>query len=65
MTKKRKKKKSKAIKKIRKVRRAKSKTKRKIISESRKGLIIKISKAWAKRAYVNKKKYEKKYNLSI
>jgi len=33
--------------------------------ESEKELIIKTSKVWSKRAYVNKKAYEKKYNLSI
>ena len=62
MAKKKKKKKSKTSKKIRK---AKSKTRKKTISESEKELIIKISKAWSKQAYVNKKNYEKKYNLSI
>ena len=43
----------------------KSKTRKKIILESKKELIIKTSKAWSKQAYVNKKNYEKKYNLSI
>ena len=43
----------------------KSKTRKKTISESEKELIIKTSKAWSKQAYVNKKNYEKKYNLSI
>ena len=62
MAKKKKKKKSKTSKKIRK---AKSKTRKKTISESEKELIIKTSKAWSKQAYVNKKNYEKKYNLSI
>ena len=33
--------------------------------KSEKELIIKTSKLWSKRAYVNKKAYEKKYNLSI
>ena len=62
MTKKNKKKKSKARKKIKK---AMSKTRKKIITESEKELIIKTSKVWSKRAYVNKRAYEKKYNLSI
>ena len=62
MAKKNKKKKSKARKKIKK---ARSKTRKKIILESEKELIIKTSKVWSKRAYVNKKAYEKKYNLSI
>ncbi len=62
MTKKDKRKKLKVRKKIKK---AKSKTRKKIISESEKELIIKISKAWSKRAYVNKRAYEKKYNFSI
>ena len=43
----------------------KSKTRKKITLESEKELIIKTSKVWSKRAYVNKKAYEKKYNLSI
>ena len=62
MAKKNKKKKSKARKKIKK---ARSKTRKNIILESEKELIIKTSKVWSKRAYVNKKTYEKKYNLSI
>ena len=62
MAKKNKKKKSKARKKIKKVR---LKTRKKIILESEKELIIKTSKVWSKQAYVNKKAYEKKYNLSI
>ena len=62
MAKKNKKKKSKARKKIKKTR---SKTRKKITLESEKELIIKTSKLWSKRAYVNKKAYEKKYNLSI
>ena len=62
MTKKNKKKKSKARKKIKKIR---PKTRKKITLESEKELIIKTSKVWSKRAYVNKKAYEKKYNLSI
>ena len=62
MAKKNKKKKSKARKKIKK---ARSKTRKKITLESEKELIIKTSKVWSKRAYVNKKAYEKKYNLSI
>ena len=62
MAKKNKKKKSKARKKIKKIR---PKTRKKITLESEKELIIKTSKVWSKRAYVNKKAYEKKYNLSI
>jgi len=62
VAKKNKKKKSKARKKIKKVR---PKTRKKITLESEKELIIKTSKVWSKRAYVNKKAYEKKYNLSI
>ena len=62
MAKKNKKKKSKARKKIKK---ARLKTRKKITLESEKELIIKTSKVWSKRAYVNKKAYEKKYNLSI
>ena len=50
MAKKNKKKKSKARKKIKK---ARSKTRKKIILESEKELIIKTSKVWSKRAYVN------------
>mgnify|MGYP000144389367 CR=1 FL=1 len=69
MTKKNKKKKSKARKKIKKLklkkRKAKSKIRKKITSKSEKELLIKTSKVWSKRAYVNKKAYEKKYNLSI
>ena len=42
-----------------------SKTRKKIILESEKELVIKTSKVWSKRAYINKKAYEKKYNLSI
>ena len=55
-------KKRKARKKIKKV---KSKVEKKIIPESEKELIIKTSKIWSKQAYINKKVYEKKYNLSI
>ena len=62
MAKKNKKKKSKARKKIKKVR---SKTRKKITKVSEKELVIKTSKVWSKQAYVNKKAYEKKYNLSI
>ena len=62
MAKKNKKKKSKARKKIKK---ARSKTRKKTTLESEKELIIKTSKVWSKRAYINKKTYEKKYNLSI
>ena len=43
----------------------KLKTKKKITPESEKELIIRTSKAWSKQAYVNKKAYEKKYNISI
>ena len=62
MAKKNKKRKSKTRKKIKK---ARLKTRKKITLESEKELIIKTSKVWSKRAYVNKKAYEKKYNLSI
>ena len=69
MAKKNKKKKSKARKKIKKLklkkRKARSKIRKKITSKSEKELLIKTSKVWSKRAYVNKKAYEKKYNLSI
>jgi len=34
-------------------------------SSSEKEIIFKTTKAWAKQAYVDKKNYEKKYNLSI
>ena len=44
---------------------ARLKTRKKTILKSEKELIIKTSKLWSKRAYVNKKAYEKKYNLSI
>ena len=69
MAKKNKKNKSKARKKIKKLklkkRKARSKIRKKITSKSEKELLIKTSKVWSKRAYVNKKAYEKKYNLSI
>ena len=69
MAKKNKKKKSKARKKIKKLklkkRKDRSKIRKKITSKSEKELLIKTSKVWSKRAYVNKKAYEKKYNLSI
>jgi len=69
VAKKNKKKKSKARKKIKKLklkkRKARSKIRKKITSKSEKELLIKTSKVWSKRAYVNKKAYEKKYNLSI
>ena len=69
MAKKNKKKKSKVRKKIKKLklkkRKARSKIRKKITSKSEKELLIKTSKVWSKRAYVNKKAYEKKYNLSI
>jgi len=51
--------------KLKKIIKARSKTRKKIILKSEKELIIKTSKLWSKRAYVNKKAYEKKYNLSI
>jgi len=59
------KKKKKKSKNTRKIKKAKLKTIKKITPNSEKELIIKISKSWSKQAYVNKKKYEKKYNLSI
>ena len=57
--------KKKKSKNIRKIKKAKLKTIKKIKLNSEKELIIKISKSWSKQAYINKKKYEKKYNLSI
>ena len=59
------KKKKKKSKNTRKIKKAKLKTIKKITPNSEKELIIKISKSWSNQAYVNKKKYEKKYNLSI
>ena len=59
------KKKRKSNQKLKKIMKARSKTRKKIILKSEKELIIKTSKLWSKRAYVNKKAYEKKYNLSI
>jgi len=65
--KKRKKKGKKKIKKLK--RRKKSKKKfsksKKSKSSSSKELIFKVPKIWSKKAYVDKSKYEKKYNLSI
>ena len=63
MSKKNKKMKSTVRKKIKK--KIRPKNRKKTILESEKKLIIKTSKAWSKQAYINKKAYEKKYNLSI
>ncbi len=63
MPKKNKKNKSKVRKKIKK--KIRSKTKKKTISESKKELVIKTTKDWIKKSYVNKRAYEKKYDLSI
>ena len=41
------------------------KTRKKIITDTKEELIIKTTKAWAKKSYANKKTYEKKYGLSI
>ena len=41
------------------------KTRKKIITNAEKELVIKTTKAWIKKSYVNKKAYEKKYDLSI
>ena len=57
--------KKKKLKVRKKIKKAKSKARKKIVLESEKELVIKTSKNWSKRAYVNKKAYEKKYNLSI
>ena len=69
MPKKSKKKKFKARRKIKKFKlkkkKVRSKTRKKITKVSEKELVIKTSKVWSKQAYVNKKAYEKKYNLSI
>jgi len=59
--------------KLKKIKRIKSKKKRsqiyktrkKIITNAEKELVIKTTKAWIKKSYVNKKAYEKKYDLSI
>ena len=59
--------------KSKKIRRIKSKKKRsqiyktrkKIIKNTEKELAIKTTKDWIKKSYVNKKTYEKKYDLSI
>jgi acetyl-CoA synthetase len=58
-----KKNKSKVRKKIKK--RIRPKTKKKTTLKSEKELIIKTTKDWIKKSYVNKKAYEKKYDLSI
>ena len=63
-TKKRKIKKTKK-RKIKKARNKKSKKVRKIKSSSSNELIFKVPSRWAKRAYVNKAQYEKKYKSSI
>jgi len=59
--------------KLKKIKRIKSKKKRsqiyktrkKIITNAEKELVIKTTKDWIKKSYVNKKIYEKKYDLSI
>jgi len=59
--------------KLKKIKRIKSKKKRsqiyktrkKIITNTEKELVIKTTKDWIKKSYVNKKAYEKKYDLSI
>ena len=59
--------------KLKKIKRIKSKKKRsqiyktrkKIITNAEKELVIKTTKDWIKKSYVNKKGYEKKYDLSI
>ena len=51
--------------KIKKARNKKSKKVRKIKSSSSNELIFKVPSKWAKRAYVNKAQYEKKYKSSI
>ena len=59
--------------KLKKIKRIKSKkkrsqiykTKKKIITNAEKELVIKTTKDWIKKSYVNKKAYEKKYDLSI
>jgi acetyl-CoA synthetase len=66
---KKRKKKSKRIKSRKKSKRIKSRKKSKRIikvkKSSSKELIFKVSKKWSNKAYVDKSKYEKKYNLSI
>ena len=57
--------KKKKLKVRKKIKKAKSKARKKFALESEKELVIKTSKVWSKQAYVNKKAYEKKYNLSI
>ena len=59
--------------KLKKIKRIKSKKKRsqiyktrkKIITNAEKELVIKTTKDWIKKSYVNKKAYEKKYALCI
>ena len=58
-------KKRKKLKIKKRTRKTKLKPEKKIILESEKELVIKTSKIWSKQAYVNKKAYEKKYNISI
>jgi len=65
-----KKKKFKKKRKIRKKIRKKSEPRRrkkskKTSSEGKKDLIIKSTRAWQKKAYVDRRMYEKKYDLSI
>ena len=65
--KKRRKKRSKKLKRQkRKLRRKKKKNKiKKTKTPASKELIFKVSKKWARKAYVDKNQYEKKYKLSI
>ena len=58
--------------KLKKIKRIKSKKKKsqiykskKKITNTEKELVIKTTKDWIKKSYVNKKAYEKKYDLSI
>ena len=60
-----KKKKKKKLKSSRKIKKVKPRIKKKVKLELEKELIIKTTKTWVKQAYVNKKGYEKKYNISI
>jgi len=56
---------SKSKKRQKKTKSKKLSTKANIIKESDGSLIIKVSDKWAKQAYVNRNKYEKKYSQSI
>ena len=48
-----------------KIKKRKVKSFKKKTQGSEEELIIKVSKHWAKKAYVNKNSYQKKYNHSI